>query len=667
MAARAGALRGGAAPLLPPEVFPQGWTGPFVARRNWLDGGRFTPPLAPQNRWQSGGVAAIIGGMNSPAPNIRPVIRLLDEAAINRIAAGEVVERPASAVKELVENALDAGARRIAVDYAAGGKVLIRVSDDGCGMGPDDLPLAVARHATSKIDGSDLLNIRSFGFRGEALASLGSVGRLTIVSRPRGEEGHRLVVEGGRMAPVAPCSAAPGTVIELRDLFYATPARLKFLRTDRSEAGAIAEVVRRLAMAEPQVGFTLSEVSEGEPARVILRLDPENGDFFDALQRRLTRLLGPEFTANALRVDVEREGLHLTGYAALPTYSRGTSVQQFLFVNGRPVQDRLLYGALRVAYFDVLSRDRHPAAVLNLSCDPERVDVNVHPAKSEVRFREPEAARSLIITGLKSVLMAGGARASSTVGTATLDALRPEAPRIYQMDLGARPSFTTLARAYEAQAPAYPPGFAEAVSARVEPVVEASTAPLGAARAQVHENYIIAQTATGIVIVDQHAAHERLVYERLKAQRDAAGITTQALLIPEILELSSADHARLMEAAEDLAALGLVIEPFGGQAVAVREVPAILGQASAKALLADVMDELSDQGDAPSLKARMDAVLSRMACHGSIRSGRQMRAEEMNALLREMEATPLSGQCNHGRPTYVELKLSDIERLFGRT
>ena len=599
--------------------------------------------------------------MNSPAPNIRPEIRLLDEAAINRIAAGEVVERPASAVKELVENALDAGARRIAVDYAAGGKVLIRVTDDGCGMGPDDLPLAVARHATSKIDGSDLMNIRSFGFRGEALASLGAVGRLAITSRPRGEEGHRLVVEGGRMGAVVPASAAPGTVIELRDLFYATPARLKFLRTDRAEAGAIAEVIRRLAMAEPQVGFTLTEVTEGEPPRVILRLDPENGDFFDALQRRLTRLLGADFTANALRVEVEREGLRLSGYAALPTYSRGTSVQQFLFVNGRPVQDRLLYGALRVAYLDVLSRDRYPAAVLNLICDPERVDVNVHPAKSEVRFREPEAARSLIITGLRTILATGAMRASSTVAEATVQALRPEPPRVYQME--PRPSFTALRQAFQAQAP----GFAELPSARVEPVAEPVSHPLGAARAQLHENYIVAQTATGIVIVDQHAAHERLVYEKLKAQRDAAGIPTQALLIPEILELSSADHARLMEAAAELATLGLVIEPFGGSAIAVREVPAILGQASAKALLADVLDEITEQGEAPSLKARMDAILSRMACHGSIRSGRQMRAEEMNALLREMEATPLSGQCNHGRPTYVELKLSDIERLFGRT
>ena len=342
----------------------------------------------------------------------RPVIRALDEAAINRIAAGEVVERPASAVKELVENALDAGARRILIDYAAGGKVLIRVTDDGCGMTGEDLPLAVARHATSKIDGSDLLNIRSFGFRGEALASLGSVGRLVLTSRVEGGEGVCLSVSGGRMSAVRPAAAARGTVVELRDLFYATPARLKFLRTDRAEAGAIGDVVRRLAMAEPQVGFVLSEVSEGEAPRVILRVEPENGDFFDALQGRLTRLLGAEFTGNALRIDVEREGLRLAGYAALPTYSRGSSVQQFVFVNGRPVLDRMLLGALRVAYYDFLSRNRHPAAVLNLICDPERVDVNVHPAKSEVRFREVEAVRSLVITGLRTALSGAGHRAS---------------------------------------------------------------------------------------------------------------------------------------------------------------------------------------------------------------------------------------------------------------
>ncbi len=595
----------------------------------------------------------------------RPVIRALDEAAINRIAAGEVVERPASAVKELVENALDAGARRIAVDCSAGGKVLIRVTDDGCGMTAADLPLAVARHATSKIDGSDLLNIRSFGFRGEALASLGAVGRLTLTSRVEGGEGASLTVAGGRMGAVRPAAAVRGTVVELRDLFYATPARLKFLRSDRAEAGAIVEVVRRLAMAEPHVGFVLSEVSDGEAPRVIFRADPENGDFFDALHGRLTRVLGAEFTANALRIDVEREGLRLVGYAALPTYSRGSSVQQFVFVNGRPVLDRMLLGALRVAYFDFLSRDRHPAAVLNLICDPERVDVNVHPAKSEVRFREPEAARSLIITGLRTALTGAGHRASSTVADATLAAFRAEpagAARVYRMD---RPSQAILSRAFTFQAPE-PGGFAEAPVARVEEVQPVEAGPLGAARAQLHENYIIAQTATGMVIVDQHAAHERLVYERLKRQMAETGIKAQALLIPEIVAFSPTDAARLLDMAGDLARLGLVIEPFGGSAIAVRETPAILGVVSAADLLRDVLDELSDLGHSQTVQARMEAILSRMACHGSVRSGRQMRAEEMNALLREMETTPHSGQCNHGRPTYVELKLVDIERLFGR-
>jgi DNA mismatch repair protein MutL len=583
----------------------------------------------------------------------RPVIRPLDEAAINRIAAGEVVERPASAVKELVENAIDAGARRIAVDYAGGGKVLIRVTDDGCGMTAADLPLAVARHATSKIDGSDLLDIRSFGFRGEALASLGAVGRLTITSRAAGQDGAAIAVVGGREAAVRPAAAAQGTVVELRDLFFATPARLKFLRSERAEAQAIAEVLRRLSMAEPGVGFVLSEVEEGCAPRLIFRADPEPGAFDVALKARLTRVLGAEFTDNAIWVDLERDGLRLQGYAALPTYSRGSSVQQHVFVNGRPVQDKLLLTALRVAYFDVLSRDRHPAAVLNVIADPERVDVNVHPAKAEVRFREPEAARSLIISGLRGVLAQGAQRASSTVAGATLAAFRgPE-----------RPSSAALGRSFQWQAPVM--GFAEAPVARVEPVQGDETAPLGAARAQVHENYIIAQTATGMVIIDQHAAHERLVYERLKAQMAEHGVAAQALLIPEIVELSPTDAARVIEAADDLARLGLGVEPFGGAAVAVRETPAILGQVSAAALLRDVLDEL-DQIGTEGLASRIDAILSRMACHGSVRSGRQMRVEEMNALLREMEATPSSGQCNHGRPTYVELKLADIERLFGR-
>jgi DNA mismatch repair protein MutL len=594
----------------------------------------------------------------------RPVIRQLDEAAVNRIAAGEVVERPASAVKELVENALDAGAGRIQIDIADGGKTLIRVTDDGCGMTPDDLPLALSRHATSKIDGSDLLDIRSFGFRGEALPSLGAVGRLTITSRAEGEAAAQIACEASHLFPVRPAALTRGTVVELRDLFFGTPARLKFLRSDRAELQAVTEVIRRLAMAEPLIGFTLRDVTGGE-ARTLFRADPASGDLFDALHARLASVIGRDFTDNALRIDAEREGLSLQGYAALPTYSRGSSAQQYLFVNGRPVLDRMLYGALRAAYFDVLSRDRHPAAVLNLIADPQRVDVNVHPAKAEVRFREPDAARSLIITALKSALTHAGHRASSTVGAATLQAFRP----VYQMD---RPSQQSLARAFAFQAPA--PGFAEAPQAPppareewTQSIDEQPEAhPLGVARAQLHENYIVAQTATGVVIVDQHAAHERLVYERLKRQMAEAGIRAQALLIPEIVELSPTDAARILDAAPALATIGLTLEPFGGTAVAIRETPAILGPVNGAALLRDILDELADAGDSQLVQAKIDAILSRMACHGSVRSGRQMRPEEMNALLREMEATPLSGQCNHGRPTYVELSLHDIERLFGR-
>jgi DNA mismatch repair protein MutL len=590
------------------------------------------------------------------------VIRQLDEAAINRIAAGEVVERPASAVKELVENALDAGASRIQVDIADGGKTLIRVTDDGCGMTADDLPLALSRHATSKIDGSDLLDIRSFGFRGEALPSLGAVGRLTITSRAEGQAGVQITCEGSRMGPLRPAALTKGTVVDLRDLFFATPARLKFLRSDRAELQAVTEVIRRLAMAEPLVGFTLRDVTGGE-ARSLFRADPATGDLFDALQARLTAVLGRDFTDNALWIDAEREGLRLQGYAALPTYSRGSSAQQYLFVNGRPVQDRMLYGALRAAYFDVLSRDRHPAAVLNLIADPQRVDVNVHPAKAEVRFREPEAARSLIISALKSALAGAGHRASSTVGAATLQSFRPA----YQMD---RPSQHSLARAFAFQAPGQVTGFAEAPQAPAfaseEKAQPHDEHPLGAARAQLHENYILAQTARGIVIVDQHAAHERLVYERLKRQLAETGIRAQALLIPEIVDLSPADAARLLDTAPALAEVGLTIEPFGGSAVAIRETPAVLGPVNGAALIRDILDELADAGTSDLVRTKVDAILSRMACHGSVRSGRQLRPEEMNALLREMEATPLSGQCNHGRPTYVELSLHDIERLFGR-
>jgi DNA mismatch repair protein MutL len=637
--------------------------------------------------------------MSNAAPNMsenQPVIRQLDDAAINRIAAGEVVERPASAVKELVENAIDAGARRIEITIADGGKTLIRVTDDGCGITPEQLPLALSRHATSKIDGTDLLDIHSFGFRGEALPSLGAVGRLTITSRADGHEAAQIAVSGGVMDPVKPAALNGGTIVELRDLFFATPARLKFMRTDRAETQAINDVVKRLAMAEPFIGFTLRDVSGGGDGRVTFRADPETGDLFDALHGRLGRILGNEFAENALKIDAERDGFMLTGYAALPTYSRGSAVAQFLFVNGRPVRDKLLVGALRGAYFDFLSRDRHPAAALFIECDPHLVDVNVHPAKSEVRFRDPGIVRGLIVSSLRHALAEAGHRASTTVAGATLGAFRPEptttatgGPRVYQMD---RSSAGALRSSYQGQAPIEPPlydtpryeapqpsGFAElegSYSARVEEAVEQphstdapplEALPLGAARAQVHENYIVAQTETGMVIVDQHAAHERLVYEKLKHQMAENGVAAQALLIPEIVELSEGDCARLMEHAEDLQKLGLGLEPFGGGAIAVRETPAILGEVNARQMVLDILDELADLGDSQTLQARIEAILSRVACHGSIRSGRRMRAEEMNALLREMEATPHSGQCNHGRPTYVELKLSDIERLFGRT
>jgi len=623
------------------------------------------------------------------APSL-PVIRQLDDAAINRIAAGEVVERPASAVKELVENAIDAGSRRIEIAYADGGKTLIRITDDGCGITEEQLPLALSRHATSKIDGTDLLDIHTFGFRGEALPSLGAVGRLSITSRVGKASAAQISVEGGAMRAVKPAALSGGTIVELRDLFYATPARLKFMRSDRAEAQAITDVVKRLAMAEPFVGFTLRDVTGGGDGRVTFRVEAENGDLFDALHGRLARILGKEFAENALKIDAEREGLRLIGYAALPTYSRGSSVAQYLFVNGRPVKDKLLVGALRGAYFDYLSRDRHPAAALFIDCDPHLVDVNVHPAKSEVRFRDPGLARGLIVSSLRHALAEAGHRASTTVAGATLQSFRPEpmgalgatpsAPtpgpaRVYQMD---RPSLGARTAAYQAQAPMpQEPGFAdltEAYSARVEPVetevaqeVPAEGLPLGAARAQVHENYIVAQTETGMVIVDQHAAHERLVYEKLKRQMAETGVAAQALLIPEIVELSEGDCARIMTVADALSKLGLTIEAFGGGAVAVRETPALLGEVNARAMVLDILDELDDAGESMLVQAKLEAILSRVACHGSIRSGRRMRGEEMNALLREMEATPHSGQCNHGRPTYVELKLADIERLFGRT
>jgi len=604
--------------------------------------------------------------MHEPDPNIgqgQPIIRQLNETAINQIAAGEVVERPASAIKELVENAIDAGASRIDVDYADGGKRLIQVTDNGCGIASEDLALAMSRHATSKIDGSDLLNIQSFGFRGEALPSLGAVGKLTLTSRTATGSGAELQVMGGKLSPVRPAAMQPGTRATLRDLFYATPARLKFLRSDRAEAQAIADVVKRLAMAEPAIAFSLRDTVTD---RMVFQVQAEQGDMFSALRGRLGQIMGRDFVDNAIAVDAEREGINLTGFAGLPTYSRGAAVAQYLFVNGRPVRDKLLLGALRGAYADFLSRDRHPAVALFVECDPTLVDVNVHPAKSEVRFREPAMVRGLIVSGLRHALAEAGHRASTTVSSAALGAFTPEPtgqPRVYQMDRPRNaPGYSGLAETATM--------FEPQPSARVEedaPQVEAQHRPLGAARAQLHENYILSQTEDGLVIVDAHAAHERLVYEKLKAQMANTGVGAQALLIPEVISLSEGDMGLLMEQNATLSQMGLSIEPFGQGAVAVQSVPALLGHVDVQRLVLDIVDELSDGGTQQSLQTQLDAILSRVACHGSVRTGRRMQADEMNALLREMEATPHSGQCNHGRPTYVSLAMSDIEKLFGRT
>ena len=608
--------------------------------------------------------------INQKIKNSQPIIKQLSEAAANRIAAGEVVERPSSAIKELVENSVDAGASRIDISYSDGGKTLIVVKDDGHGIAENQLQLALSRHATSKIDGSDLLNINTFGFRGEALPSMGAVGRLTITSRIKNVTmGSKITVNGGLINKIRPAPSTIGTVVELRDLFHATPARLKFLRTDRSESGAISDVVKRLAMAEPFIGFTLRDVTSGGEGRIIFRADPETGDLFDAMHGRLTKILGVDFSKNCFRIEAEREGISLTGYASLPTYSRGSSIFQYVFVNGRPVKDKNLLSALRAAYSDFLPNGRYPVVALFVECDFERVDVNVHPAKAEVRFREPGIVRGLVVSGLRHALAEEGHRSSSTIADATLGSFKKfessHDKENYQMNYSrsgsiSKPNIDQV-------------GFLELqndFSARnqsEEVFDELISNKLGAARAQVHENYILSQTSDGIIIVDQHAAHERLVYERLKKQMSLNGVSSQTLLIPEIIELSEQDSALLMEISVELDRFGLGIENFGGSSIIVRETPAILGEVNSKNLILDILDELKETSHTNLVKEKLDAILSRIACHGSIRSGRIMRAEEMNALLREMEVTPHSGQCNHGRPTYVELKLSDIEKLFGRT
>jgi DNA mismatch repair protein MutL len=609
-------------------------------------------------------------------------IRQLSETIVNRIAAGEVVERPASVVKELVENALDAGARRIDVLTDGGGRRLIRIGDDGSGMTKADLALAVERHATSKLADDDLISIRTLGFRGEALPSIGAVARLSITTRHAGEpHAWAIEVDAGAKSEAKPAALGEGTRVEVRDLFYATPARLKFLKLDRTEAEAVREVVRRLAMSRPDVAFTLAG-EERAPVTFAAALPGAAGRL-----ARLGDVLGADFRANAVEIAAERDGVVVEGFAALPTLTRANALGQYLFVNGRPVRDKLLLGAVRGAYADYLPRDRHPLLALFVVLPAPEVDVNVHPAKAEVRFRNAGLVRALIVSSLKAALARESTRAATTGGSATIAAFRPAVAPQRGWDWRrspARPAadtrrpFAPLRGAFaEAAQAAFDvggpvadlrPGFAEAAEdAKGEAApAELLDHPLGAARAQVHETYIVAQTRDGLVIVDQHAAHERIVYEKLKAALDANGVPRQILLIPEIVELDEADVERLTARADELARFGLVLESFGPGAVALRETPSLLGEIDGAGLVRDLAEHMSEWDETLPLERRLMQVASSMACHGSVRAGRRLKPQEMNALLREMEATPNSGQCNHGRPTYVELKLTDIERLFGR-
>lgn len=650
-------------------------------------------------------------------------VRQLGDNIINQIAAGEVIERPASVIKELVENAVDAGATSVDIATAAGGKTLMRVSDDGLGMTAEDLKLAVRRHCTSKLREEDLFDIRSLGFRGEALPSIGAVSRLSIQTRHK-EEDHAwsIAVEGGKETPISPVARHKGTQVEVRDLFFATPARLKFLKSDRAEAGAITEIVRRIALAYPHVSFNLSGAD-----RQTTSFPAARGE--GAHLARIAQILGQDFTDNTMVIDAEREGVKLTGFAGLPTYHRGNAQHQFFFVNGRPVKDKLLLSGLRGAYADVLARDRHPVVVLYIDLDPGQVDVNVHPAKADVRFRDSQLVRGLLVGAIKQALVKAGHRSSTSNASVALDALRSSGfgahpasgyastPHPTQRSSSAvygswRPepsSGFNTAQAFRPapmggeemdpltgeirdevvadsgmlalqepdvrpwSAPQVQPFLSElsqpSADARAHevPLEESRTRlPLGAARAQVHETYLIAQTEDGMVIVDQHAAHERLVYERLKEALAKRDVPRQMLLIPEVVELPEEDVARLVDKAEELEEVGLSLEAFGPGAIAVRETPAMLGDMDIRGMVIELADELAEWETADGVRGRLDHVAATMACHGSIRAGRRMRPEEMDALLREMEATPLSGQCNHGRPTWVELKLSDIEKLFGR-
>ncbi len=601
-------------------------------------------------------------------------IRLLSENTINQIAAGEVIERPASAVKELVENSIDAGAKNIEVVMIQGGRELIRVVDDGFGMTADELELAVERHATSKLKEDDLSNIVTMGFRGEALPSIASVSRFSFQSRAQdGDQAWKLSIEGGRKSAIVPTAGSRGSQVDVRDLFYSTPARLKFLKTDRTEFSQTLDVIKRLSMANPDIAFSLYDNE-----RRAFQVSAGQGELLDNRLRRLGAILGAEFTENALEINALRENMTLGGYAGLPTYNRGNAQHQYLFVNGRPVKDKLLNGAVRGAYMDFLARNRHPVLALFLEVPTDMVDVNVHPSKAEVRFREAGVVRGLIVGALRHALSEAGHRASTSVSNAALGAFSSEYSGAtmpfhsgHNQQNFQLPS-TNLSKEFSERSYAYnaPMGRNEALevdtSALSSESQDLSEFPLGAARGQLHETYIISQTKNGIIIVDQHAAHERLVYERMKKYMIDGNVPSQVLLLPEVVEIEQNSVDQLLARQGELNDLGLIFEPFGEGAIIVREVPALLGKVDVKGLILDLADELNELNQALSLKEKLEEVCSSMACHGSVRAGRRMATAEMNALLREMEITPHSGQCNHGRPTYVELKLSDVEKLFGR-
>jgi DNA mismatch repair protein MutL len=597
-----------------------------------------------------------------------PTIRRLPDTLVNRIAAGEVVERPAAALKELIENAIDAGSSRIAVKLGEGGLSLVEVTDDGCGMTPDDMALALERHATSKLPDEAIERVSTLGFRGEALPSIASVARLAIESRVRGaEQGWLRTVDNGALAEEGPAALPPGTRVRVEQLFHRVPARRKFLRSARSEYAACLEVVRRLAMARPDIAFTLEH-----DGRRVLAVQGGEG-----LAARVALIVARELADNAVTVDIERGSLRLSGVAGLPTYNRGVADHQYLFVNGRPVKDRLLTGAVRGAYSDMLARDRHAVLALFLELPPEEVDVNVHPAKTEVRFRDSAGVRGFIVSALREALASGDKRSAQAPSDSAMarwqsEPAAPPSPTLHSLftgrDWSAPPSRLGDAgqawRGYEAELMTQPQG--RAVEAEPEPQQSAEY-PLGVARGQIANTYIVAEAADGLVLVDQHAAHERLVMERLRAAGASDALAaSQAMLIPEVVELDELACDRLEDNAAHFAAMGLALERFGPNAMLVRAMPTSIAKGDCQTLLRDLADDLAANGDALLLGEKLDHVLATMACHGSVRAGRALSLPEMNALLREMERTPRSGQCNHGRPTWVKLAMDDVEKLFGR-